>query len=267
VDCFDLARLERRLAAGRWLARKLTQLESCRSSNESAKELLEAGTPLHSALFLAWEQTGGRGRAARDWWSGPPGGNLAVTLCHREERVRPELFGLIGAVAVATVLGGILRSSARLSLKWPNDILLDGAKIAGFLCEQPAAGDGVLLLGLGCNLAAAPDQEVSSYPTTCLADHLPPGQDIPRVEDFLAMWLWEFEHGLRHFVLASPEDFEASFLSLLQHWAPQGVVDPRDGRSGPLLEFSVSRGLRWGSEPDAEFRPLGWIPTLEPLKP
>lgn len=222
---------------------------------------------MRAFLVVAWEQTGGRGRTTRDWWSGPPGANLTVTLCHKEERVRPELFGLIGAVALARVLGGILGTSSRLALKWPNDILLDGAKIAGFLCEQPAVGDGVLLLGLGCNLAVAPDPGCAPYPTCCLADHLPADHAAPAVDDFLASWLWEFEHGLRRFVLAGPERFEQDFLCLLQRWAPQGVLDPRDGRGGPVLEFSVSRGLRWGSEPDAEFRPLGWIPTLEPLKP
>jgi len=261
----DRERLLRRLFAGCRLIQDLRVLDRCRSSNEEARRLLEEGQDLDGCLFLAWEQEGGRGRQARDWWSGPAGANVAITLCRKAGGLQPELFGLLGAVALRKTLGRLVGQVDRVALKWPNDVHLDGAKIAGFLCEQPAVGHGTLLLGLGCNLGAAPPPEVASYPTTSLQEALGPG--TPRLEDFLGMWLWQFELDLRRFQDAGPQDFERDFLEGLKRWAPHGVRDPRDGKSGPLLEFSVSRGLRWGLEADAVFRPPGWIPSLEALKP
>jgi len=267
LHSFDTNRLDRQLVARRWLAHEIRFLKSCRSSNEEAKAWLEAGTELPSSLFIAWEQSGGRGRSARDWWSGPAGANLAVTLTYRDDRVRPELLGLLGAVAMAQSVGSWIRQPEAVAIKWPNDILLHGAKLCGFLGEQPASSHGTVVLGFGCNLAAAPPAELAPYPTTCLADHMPAGLPCPSVEEFLVRWLWDFEAGLRRFVLQGPSSFEQAFLGHLKRWAPHGVSDPRDERAGPLLEFSASRGLRWGSEPNSDFRPLGWIPTLEPLQP
>ncbi|MDA1114279.1 MAG: hypothetical protein O3A95_08280 [Planctomycetota bacterium] len=267
MTTFDLNRFERQLVAKRWLARQVHFFESCKSSNEAAKQLLEGGGDRTSLLCIAWEQTGGRGRKARDWWSGPAGANLAVTLTFKDDRVRPELLGLLGAVALSQSVAWWTPQPEAVAIKWPNDILLHGAKLCGFLGEQPAAGDGTLLLGFGCNLAVAPPADLAPYPTTCLADHMPAGQSCPSVEVFLARWLWNFESGLRRFVLRGPSDFEKAFLENLQRWAPYGVQDPRDERAGPLLEFSASRGLRWGLDSTSEFHPLGWIPTLDPLQP
>jgi len=264
---FDLARFERHLVAKRWLAREVHFFAACKSSNEEAKHLLDTNPTGPSSLCIAWEQTGGRGRSARDWWSGPAGSNLAVTLTYRDTRVRPEILGLLGAVALSQSVAWWTGQPQAVAIKWPNDILLHGAKLCGFLGEQPAAGDGTLLLGFGCNLAAAPPADLAPYPTTCLADHMPDSQPCPNMEAFLIRWLWDFEAGLRRYVLRGPSDFEHAFLENLKRWAPHGVQDPRDERQGPLLEFSASRGLRWGSESNSEFRPLGWIPTLEPLQP
>lgn len=262
---FDRERLQRRLFAGCRLMRDLRVLEACRSSNEEARKLLDAGQELDGCLFVALDQSGGRGRQARDWWSGPAGANVAITLCRKSAGMAPELFGLLGAVALMEVLQRLLGAPERVALKWPNDVQLDGAKIAGFLCEQPAVGQGTLLLGLGCNLGASPPAEQTPYPTLSLKEVL--GDATPALEDFLAMWLWQFELGLRCFLDAGPQEFERAFLGGLKRWAPHGVRDPRDGKAGPLLEFSVSRGLRWGLDADAQFRPPGWIPSLEALKP
>lgn len=70
------------------------------------------------------------------------------------------------AVRDACVAAGA--DAARLTLKWPNDVLLDGAKLSGLLIEL--TGDA-LLIGVGVNLSVAP--EVEAYPTACLADRLP----------------------------------------------------------------------------------------------
>ncbi len=226
--------------------------------------LQEQGEDAAKGLWIAEEQTGGRGRQRRDWWSGPRGANLALSLGYRNPQLAPELFGLLGAVALAKTLERWL-PRCRIAIKWPNDVLVNGAKVSGFLCEQPAVGHGALLLGLGVNLAAAPPANIAPYPTTSIRQHAP--QTCPSREQLASAWLWGIEHGLRRFLRQNPRSFEQDFLFYLRQWAPYGVRDPRGGHQGQLLEFSSAKGLRWGMEPDASFHPLGWIPSLEALAP
>ena len=242
---------------------------------------------MDGCLVLAEEQTGGRGRSARDWWSGPANTNLALTLGLREPGLPPEVFGLLGACALADCCAFVLAqqrrasstavgstaaanspataANARVGLKWPNDLLIDGAKVSGFLCELPADGNDTMLLGLGVNLNAAPPASAAPYPTTSLAEAA--GADHVDGTDFLTHWLWQLERQLRRYLLAGPSDFEHHFLSLLRSWAPDGVRETRGGVSGPLLDFSVARGLSWGNWNDPMVKPMGWISRLETLPP
>ncbi|MDP7062089.1 MAG: biotin--[acetyl-CoA-carboxylase] ligase [Planctomycetota bacterium] len=277
----DRQRLLRRLAASRRLALDVQCLDRCDSTNDLARQRLSAGESMDGVLLLAHEQSGGRGRSARDWWSGPAGSNFALTLGLREPQLPPEVFGLLGAVALAEscthVLDGgsafatIAKSAkARVALKWPNDLLIDGAKISGFLCELPADAEETMLLGLGVNFHTSPPADVAKYPTTSLAAAAGGGGSTEVSldgTDFLSSWLWKLEHGLRRYLLAGPEDFEREFLHLLRSWAPNGVRETRGGVEGPLLDFSVTRGLSWGDQEDPTTKPMGWISSLEALPP
>lgn len=114
------------------------------STNDRAKALASAGAP-HGTLVTAAEQTAGRGRQGRSW-SAPAGRALLASLVLREFE---PLLPLAAAVAVADVVG------ARAAIKWPNDVLLDGAKVAGILVElRPQEGWAVL--GIGLNVAVRP---------------------------------------------------------------------------------------------------------------
>ena len=96
-------------------------------------------------------QTGGRGRLGRTWRS-PPGNLYASTIVRlRPTDPPPPTLGFVAAVALAEVGGA---HEPRVQLKWPNDLLLDGAKLAGILLER--AGDAVVI-GFGVNLAHSPD--------------------------------------------------------------------------------------------------------------
>ena len=116
-------------------------LRSTTSTNERARELAVAGAP-HGTLVTAAAQTAGRGRQGRTW-SAPPGRALLCSLIIREPA---RLLPLIAGVAVADVVG----SAARL--KWPNDVLVDGRKVAGILVEgRPQERWAVV--GIGLNVA------------------------------------------------------------------------------------------------------------------
>lgn len=109
--------------------------------------------------ILAHRQTAGRGRRGRAW--ADPAGNFAATLLMRPTGVPLDaaLRSFIAALALEEALSALLGPAARLSLKWPNDVLLNGGKVAGILLESIGTGQGVahLAIGIGVNLASAPD--------------------------------------------------------------------------------------------------------------
>jgi BirA family biotin operon repressor/biotin-[acetyl-CoA-carboxylase] ligase len=115
------------------------------STNARARELAAAGAP-HGTLVTASEQTAGRGRQGRTW-SAPPGRALLMSIVLREW---PRLLPLAAALAVAEVAG------EGTMIKWPNDVLLDGRKVAGILAEGRSQ-EGWMVLGIGLNVALRPD--------------------------------------------------------------------------------------------------------------
>jgi BirA family transcriptional regulator, biotin operon repressor / biotin---[acetyl-CoA-carboxylase] ligase len=119
-------------------------LRETTSTNDRARALAAAGAP-HGTLVTAAAQTAGRGRQGRTW-SAPPGRALLMSLVLRDPR---RLLPLAAAVAVAETAGPAAR------IKWPNDVLLDGRKVAGILAEgRPQEGWAVL--GVGLNVAVRP---------------------------------------------------------------------------------------------------------------
>jgi BirA family biotin operon repressor/biotin-[acetyl-CoA-carboxylase] ligase len=123
------------------LGRPRLHLRETASTNDRARALAAAGAP-HGALVTATAQTAGRGRQGRRW-SAPPGRALLASLVLRDP---PALLPLYGAVAVAETVG------PAAAIKWPNDVLVDGLKVAGILAEGRPA-DGWAVLGIGLNVA------------------------------------------------------------------------------------------------------------------
>jgi BirA family transcriptional regulator, biotin operon repressor / biotin---[acetyl-CoA-carboxylase] ligase len=120
-------------------------LRSTDSTNTRARELAALGAP-HGMLVTAAEQTAGRGRQGRSW-TAPAGRSL---LCSVIVRDPPALLSLRAGVATAEAVGPQAR------LKWPNDVFVDGRKVAGILVEgRPQEGWGVI--GVGVNVAVPAD--------------------------------------------------------------------------------------------------------------
>jgi BirA family biotin operon repressor/biotin-[acetyl-CoA-carboxylase] ligase len=111
------------------------------STNERAKELAGAGAP-HGTLVTADEQTAGRGRQGRQW-TASPGSAVLMSVVLRE---LDELLPLAAAVAVADAV------PVDATIKWPNDIWVDGRKVAGILVEGRPQ-DGWAVLGVGLNVS------------------------------------------------------------------------------------------------------------------
>lgn len=111
--------------------------------------------------ILAHRQTAARGRRGRVWAA--PEGNLSATLVMRPagDAGQAALRSFVAALALHDALAVVIGRDAGLALKWPNDVLLNGGKIAGILLESAGAGRGVahLAIGIGVNLAAAPTPE------------------------------------------------------------------------------------------------------------
>ena len=146
----------------------LHAVASVGSTNEELQRLARTGAP-EGTLLWALEQTAGRGRRGRRWVS--PRGNLYLSVLLRP-RVPPAAaaqIGFVAAVALAEALATLLPPERRIRCKWPNDLLVDGAKVSGILPEAEAAG-GVaeaVVLGIGVNVASFPAEV--PYPATSLA--------------------------------------------------------------------------------------------------
>jgi len=135
---------------------RLRIFEELPSTSDHVRDLARKGEAEYLAV-MARRQSAGRGSRGRSWQS--PLGNLALSLLLRPtERARDVgQWALLAGLAVAEALGA--ERGGRLALKWPNDLLLDGAKLAGVLVDAEAdhaSGISWIVIGIGVNLAQAP---------------------------------------------------------------------------------------------------------------
>lgn len=138
------------------------------STSDEARRLAEIGAE-PGTIVWALEQSSGRGRQGRTWSS--PRGNLYCSVILRPDcsTARATELSFVAAVALADALAGLLPSDADIRLKWPNDVLVGGAKIAGLLLESASRTGELdyLVLGIGVNIVSSPEQV--RYPATSLA--------------------------------------------------------------------------------------------------
>jgi len=157
------------------------------STNDEVLALAQAGAP-EGVWIRAEQQSGGRGRQGRTWVS-PPGNLYASVLIRLQPHDPPApSLALVAAVALVETVEAF---SATAQIKWPNDLLVEGAKLSGILLER--AGDAVVI-GLGVNLAHHP--EGIDRPATSLAailGHAPdPDTFIAALAESFARWLYRW---------------------------------------------------------------------------
>lgn len=157
------------------------------STNDQAKELAEAGAP-HGSLLVAEEQTAGRGRGDHHW-STPAGSALAMSLILRPAAMQagnPLALNVLGALSVAESIEAI---GGRPQIKWPNDVLLEGKKVAGVLVEAAWREDALeyAVIGMGVNVrpAAVPPAAQLSFPAASVEGVL--GETVDRAALLLSI--------------------------------------------------------------------------------
>lgn len=175
------------------------------STNDAAKRLAAQGAA-EGTVVWAREQNAGRGRRGRAWVS--PRGNLYTSMILYPEcpASRAAQLGFVAALALGDGLAPLLPPAAVLAYKWPNDVLLNGGKIAGILLESETGEGGsvaFVVVGVGVNLVSSPRE--AAFPATSLAEH-GIGQVSPEI------------------VL---EGFAHHFRSWLQRWREQGFAPVR----------------------------------------
>jgi BirA family transcriptional regulator, biotin operon repressor / biotin---[acetyl-CoA-carboxylase] ligase len=144
----------------------LVALDSVGSTNDEAARLAAAGAP-EGTVVWSLEQTGGRGRRGRHWAS--PVGNLYTSTILRPDCPAPRAaeLGFAAALAVAD----IVPAGREVRVKWPNDVLVDGGKIAGILLESAIGQTGQvqhIVAGIGVNVGFAPQLPEMRYPGAAL---------------------------------------------------------------------------------------------------
>lgn len=187
------------------------------STNLRARELAAQGAP-HGTLVTASEQTAGRGRQGRSW-SAPPGHALLCSLIIRDP---PRLLPLAAGMAVAEVAG------AAAVVKWPNDVLLQGRKVAGILVEARLQ-EGWAVLGIGLNVAVRLDELPAELRDSAGTLGLEPGDVEPTLERLLET--------LDHWTAAQPQQVLEAFRS-------------RDGLAGHHVRWAEGEGQAAGVDGD-----------------
>ena len=147
---------------------RLLAYDQIDSTNEEAKRLA-AGGAVGGTVVGARAQLAGRGRRGRGWASPP--GNLYMSLLLRPASppARACQLNFVAAVALAEAVSALLPTGASVTLKWPNDVLIRGAKVSGILLEAAAAlGRSLdwLIIGVGVNVVSHPAD--TPYPATSL---------------------------------------------------------------------------------------------------
>lgn len=146
------------------------------STNDRASELAKAGAP-HGTLVVADQQSAGRGLGSRRWWTAR-GAGLALSVVLRP-RVKAA-SGLLSGLGAVSVCEAIEELAGEPEIKWPNDVLLGGKKVAGILAEG-AWLDGELeyaVLGIGVNVHPSSAPSNADFPATSLDDEM--GQHADR---------------------------------------------------------------------------------------
>ncbi|HQT39194.1 MAG TPA: biotin--[acetyl-CoA-carboxylase] ligase [Acidocella sp.] len=177
------------------VAWRLEHFAEIDSTSNYCSACAQRGDPAGLAV-LADIQTAGRGSRGRDWVSTPGNMHLSVLLRPEYEISSLNRFPLLTGLAVAQALTQLGAAAIAPVLKWPNDVLLGGAKVAGILIDASPSHGRIewLVMGIGVNLAFAP--QIPGRFTTCLAEHgvrVAPLVAAQAVLGSLSAWLESFD--------------------------------------------------------------------------
>ncbi|MEQ9449870.1 MAG: biotin--[acetyl-CoA-carboxylase] ligase [Rhodospirillaceae bacterium] len=212
-----------------WRAMKFDSLDG---TNAALRRIVEIEGDVEEGLLVwARAQTAGRGRLGRVWES--PEGNVYASILVKapEDRARAPQLGFVASVAVFEAILELPRHNAPpppAAHKWPNDVLVDGAKVCGILPELVTNADGTewVIVGIGLNLRSTSVQD-AMYPVGALTDH--------KVDTTP-------EHALTV--------ISRAFSNWLSRWRTEGFAPLRTAwlERGPAIGTQVSVGMPNGTE-------------------
>jgi BirA family transcriptional regulator, biotin operon repressor / biotin---[acetyl-CoA-carboxylase] ligase len=251
---------------------RLIALDSVESTNDEAAAAARRGDP-GRLWIVAREQRAGRGRHGRPWTSPP--GNLYASLllvdpC--EFAIAPQLGFIAGVALHEAVAAETGLDAPRLALKWPNDLLLDGAKVAGLLLEGHQGGDGTfaVVIGFGVNIASAPDN--AAYPAKALSTFK---RDLP-VKSLFESLSRTFAHHFEPWRKVQASGVGDPFGTVRSQWtaraaglgAPVTIRLPQGERSGSFVGLDEAGRLRLQTAAGTELIDAGdlYFPNLQPLE-
>lgn len=226
----------------------LIREQSVTSTMDEARTWIMAGND-QPCWFVADEQTGGRGRHGRTWVSPP--GNLYATLALTapcDPAIAPQLGFVAGlalhrAVVAATGLG-----HPQLAIKWPNDLLLSGAKVAGLLLEGlQVRGQFAVLIGFGVNVVSAP--EVSAYPVRSLVSQTSALTRAGLLQELSGCWLQACTQWRDSFA-----SIRADWLATAHGLGTEVRVRPPNGEIRGIMRGIDERGCLLLDTPGGEVR-------------
>jgi len=223
---------------------RLLAFDSLASTNATALERAAAGDPAGTVIW-AQQQTSGRGRRGRHWESFA--GNLYASILLRPacKLTAAAQLGFVAAVAVVESVTALAPTLSPLALKWPNDVLLGGRKVAGVLLESQAGGgegDSALAIGVGVNIAGFPDIETVSYPATAL--HTEAAAAHIEADALLSSLVRCFEAGRARWAAEGFGPVRAAWLARAKGLGkPIAVRLPRESRHGIFQDLDDSGAL------------------------
>jgi BirA family transcriptional regulator, biotin operon repressor / biotin---[acetyl-CoA-carboxylase] ligase len=207
-------------------------LAECASTNDEAAAWARAGAP-HGAIVIADSQTRGRGRLGRAWHS-PPGAALYFSAILRPSLPLPRLPPLTLAVGVA-LAEAVARFDVQARLKWPNDLLVGGKKLAGILAESATQGGRLehVIVGIGVNL------HVGEFPPGLSAVSLHRYREVGR-DEFVAVLCERLESWYGRFLAG--ESVAPAWKQFADCWGRELVLST--GERGVAEDLDEDGALR-----------------------
>lgn len=208
------------------------------STQDTAFELANQGAA-HGTVVRADFQSAGRGRQGRSW-DAPALSSLMFSVLLRPHQPLHELTNI--SILTAKVLAGVFATytTAPISIKWPNDVLIDGRKVSGILLQTRSVPDPVAVLGIGINISAQSD--VLPEHATSLASHTETPIDADALLDSILAGLnqiWDrWESGITNEAIRQLDK---------QLWLNGELVSLQDGDrsiTGTILGIAQNGGLR-----------------------
>lgn len=210
------------------------------STQDPVRIAAEGGEPEGFAV-QALAQTGGRGRHGNQWVS--PMGNLYISLLLRPACKADEAgqIAFIVALALSRAMDEFIDAAHIKTLKWPNDILIDGKKVSGILLESSIENGRCeyLIAGVGVNILAAPEGGIGLDAVKCNAVPIHPFRDrfLAHLSDYMDEWRSRGFSALRDEWLAQAHGLNEPMSIRLPEVTYEGIFRGIDTAGGLLAEI------------------------------